>query len=105
MRELRTALRMTAAGAVLTFALPARLTATGGTNNTTHTFGDAMNHHRRMVDDLGNARLFTYVSDGHGAINDGNPCVVVPVIQYLTDPTQLPAEGASCEQTTEPFGD
>jgi pimeloyl-ACP methyl ester carboxylesterase len=59
---------------------------------------------QRMVDDLGNARLFTYRSDGHGAINDGNPCVVVPVIQYLTDATQLPPEGASCEQTTEPFG-
>ena len=57
-----------------------------------------------MVGDLGNARLFTYESDGHGAINDGNPCVLVPIIQYLTDPAQLPAEGASCAQTTEPFG-
>lgn len=58
----------------------------------------------RMVEDLGNARLLTYVSDGHGAINDGNPCIVVPVVRYLTDPTQLPAEGSSCAQTTEPFG-
>ena len=36
MRDLRTALRMTLRDAVLTFALPARLAATGGTN-TTHT--------------------------------------------------------------------
>ena len=31
----------------------------------------------RLTDDLGNARLLTYRSDGHGAIGDGDPCVVI----------------------------
>jgi pimeloyl-ACP methyl ester carboxylesterase len=58
----------------------------------------------RAVADLGNARLFTYESDGHGALNDGNPCVLIPAAIYLADPTALPPEGAGCEQLTEPFG-
>ena len=58
----------------------------------------------RATADLGNARLLTYRSDGHGAINDNNPCVVFPVLAYLTDPTVLPAEGATCAQDIDPFG-
>ena len=58
----------------------------------------------RTTADLGNARLLTYRSDGHGAITDNNPCVVFPVLAYLTDPTVLPAEGATCAQDIDPFG-
>lgn len=57
----------------------------------------------RLTLDLGNARLMTYASDGHGAINDGDPCVVFPVLTYLTDPTVLPPEGLVCQQSFEPF--
>jgi len=57
----------------------------------------------RLTEDLGNARLLTYRSDGHGALNDGNPCVVIASITYLSDPTALPPEGSTCQQATEPF--
>ncbi len=57
----------------------------------------------RLALDLGNAQLMTYDSDGHGAINDGDPCVVFPVLTYLTDPTALPPEGLVCQQSFEPF--
>jgi hypothetical protein len=58
----------------------------------------------RLTADLGNARLLTYHADGHGAINDGNPCVLLPAVAYVVDPTVLPPEGANCEQVGEPFG-
>ncbi|HEY1273313.1 MAG TPA: alpha/beta hydrolase [Thermoleophilaceae bacterium] len=56
---------------------------------------------RRYVADLGNARLLTYESDGHGAITDLNPCIVGAVLAYL-ETESLPAEGASCTQAVQP---
>ena len=52
---------------------------------------------QRMAADLGNARLLTYQSDGHGAITDLDPCVVGAVLAYLEDGVVPPA-GARCRQ-------
>jgi hypothetical protein len=52
---------------------------------------------RRLAADLGNARLLTYESDGHGAITDLNPCIVGTVLAYL-EADVLPPVGASCTQ-------
>ena len=57
---------------------------------------------KRVVRDLGNARMFTYRGDGHGVITDLNLCMLVPFVTYLEDQT-LPPEGASCDQNA-PFG-
>lgn len=57
----------------------------------------------RLTHDLGNARLMTYQSDGHGALNDLDPCLVVPVVTYLINPAALPPEGHTCGQLFEPF--
>jgi pimeloyl-ACP methyl ester carboxylesterase len=57
----------------------------------------------RLAIDLGNARLITYESDGHGASNDLNPCVLGPVLTYLVDGATLPPDGLVCEQELEPF--
>jgi pimeloyl-ACP methyl ester carboxylesterase len=57
----------------------------------------------RLTHDLGNARLLTYRSDGHGSLNDGDPCVLLPAAAYLVDPATLPPEGTVCDQTFEPF--
>jgi len=71
----------------------------GGTNDPATPYVWA----ERLVADLGNARLFTFDSDGHGAINDLDPCVLGPVLTYLTDPAiPLPAD-LVCEQQLEPF--
>jgi pimeloyl-ACP methyl ester carboxylesterase len=52
---------------------------------------------KRVVADLGNARLLTYRSDGHGAITDLNPCIVGSTLAYL-EAGVLPEKGASCRQ-------
>jgi pimeloyl-ACP methyl ester carboxylesterase len=52
---------------------------------------------KRVVRDLGNARLFTYHGDGHGVITQLEPCVLAPLAAYLYDRV-LPPEGASCDQ-------
>ena len=52
---------------------------------------------KRYVADLGNARLLTYRSDGHGAITDLNPCIVGFVLDYIATGA-LPPEDASCRQ-------
>lgn len=59
---------------------------------------------QRMTEQLGNARLLTFDSDGHGALNDGDPCVLIPVFTFLTDGTTLPPAGTVCTQRYEPFG-
>ena len=38
---------------------------------------------RRVVRDLGNARLLTYRGDGHGVVTDLNPCVLAALVPYL----------------------
>jgi pimeloyl-ACP methyl ester carboxylesterase len=57
---------------------------------------------RRLVRQLGNARLLTYESDGHGAATDLNPCILQAVVAYVNDLT-LPDAGARCTQGVEPF--
>ena len=57
---------------------------------------------RRLVRQLGNARLLTYESDGHVASVDFNLCILGAVAAYVTDLT-LPAEGASCAQDVDPL--
>ena len=53
---------------------------------------------RRYVRDLGNARLLTYRSDGHGAVTDLNPCVGAAVLGYF-EAGVLPPVGATCRQS------
>ncbi len=57
---------------------------------------------KRVVRDLGNARLLTLRGDGHGAITDFNPCVLGWFAPYLENGT-LPPEGTVCEQGFDPF--
>ena len=38
---------------------------------------------KRLVADLGNARLLTYRADGHGAITDLNGCIIGWSLAYL----------------------
>jgi pimeloyl-ACP methyl ester carboxylesterase len=57
----------------------------------------------RYVEQLGNARLVTYESDGHGALGALEPCVAGLVADYV-ETLRLPAEGTTCTQTYEPFG-
>ena len=59
----------------------------------------------RLVLDLGNARLVTYESDGHGALNDLDPFIALPAITFLEEAAVVPEEGLVCEQQTAPFGD
>ena len=52
---------------------------------------------KRYVADLGNARLLTYRSDGHGALTDLDPCIGGWFVAYI-EAGVLPPEGASCTQ-------
>jgi pimeloyl-ACP methyl ester carboxylesterase len=52
---------------------------------------------RRLVADLGNARLLTMRGDGHTAYSLGSPCVDAAVDSYLEEGT-LPAIGTVCRQ-------
>lgn len=56
----------------------------------------------RLTADLGNARLFTYHGDGHGALTSLDPCLLGPVFEYLNDGV-LPPDGASCIDPNVPF--
>ena len=57
---------------------------------------------KRVVRDLGNARLLTYRGDGHGVITGLDPCVATALVPYLEDGT-LPPPGAACEQDLDPW--
>ena len=58
---------------------------------------------RRVVRQLGNARLLTVHGDGHGILTQLNVCALLAVIPYL-DHGELPPSGATCEQDV-PFAD
>lgn len=70
---------------------------------TTHDPATPYRWAERLTADLGNARLLTYRGDRHGAIPDGNPCIVFAAVSYVMDPTVLPPEGTVCDQVIDPF--
>jgi pimeloyl-ACP methyl ester carboxylesterase len=57
---------------------------------------------KRMVQQLGNARLLTMTGDGHTAYGSGSPCTDAAIEAYLIDLT-VPAEGTKCAQDLPPF--
>ena len=57
---------------------------------------------KRLVKDLGNARLLTFRGDGHDALTSLNQCLVGNLLAYL-EQNVLPPEGASCTREP-PFG-
>jgi pimeloyl-ACP methyl ester carboxylesterase len=57
---------------------------------------------RRMVKQLGNARLLTMRGDGHTAYGGNSPCIDAAVEAYLEDAV-VPAEGTSCRQDVPAF--
>jgi pimeloyl-ACP methyl ester carboxylesterase len=50
---------------------------------------------QRLVADLGNARLMTFESDGHGALVTLDPCLLGSFLTFVNDLT-LPPEGTTC---------
>jgi pimeloyl-ACP methyl ester carboxylesterase/predicted ester cyclase len=58
---------------------------------------------RRVVRQLGNARLLTVRGDGHGILTQFNQCALGAAIPYI-DHGALPPKGATCEQDI-PFAD
>ena len=52
---------------------------------------------KRVVRNLGNARLLTYRGDGHGVLTNLEPCPLGYLAAYLEDGV-LPPAGASCTQ-------
>jgi hypothetical protein len=56
----------------------------------------------RYVAQMGNARLLTYRSDGHGSLTAFDPCVTQASLAYLND-LVLPAAGTVCAQRYEAF--
>jgi pimeloyl-ACP methyl ester carboxylesterase len=52
---------------------------------------------KRLVSELGNARLLTMRGDGHTAYGGNSPCIDSAVDAYLLDGT-LPAKGTVCKQ-------
>jgi pimeloyl-ACP methyl ester carboxylesterase len=54
---------------------------------------------KRVVRDLGNARLLTFHGDGHGVVPQFNGCVLGHLRAYLHD-LVVPPAGASCRQAT-----
>jgi len=58
---------------------------------------------KRVVRDLGNARLVTFHGDGHGVLKQFEPCPVAYFVAYVED-LQLPPAGASCSQSPGPWG-
>jgi pimeloyl-ACP methyl ester carboxylesterase len=58
---------------------------------------------RRVVRQLGNARLLTVRGDGHGILTQLNACALLAAIPYLNH-GELPPRGATCEQDI-PFAD
>jgi pimeloyl-ACP methyl ester carboxylesterase len=53
---------------------------------------------RRLVADLGNARLLTMRGDGHTAYGNGSPDCIDPAIETYVNTLALPAPGAQCTQ-------
>jgi len=56
---------------------------------------------KRVVRDLGNARMLTFRGDGHSIVTQLNPCVLAALVSYLND-LELPPQGASCDQAPLP---
>lgn len=52
---------------------------------------------RRLVADLGNARLLTFRGDGHDVLTSFDPCVVGAIVGYLEE-LALPASVAVCRR-------
>jgi pimeloyl-ACP methyl ester carboxylesterase len=52
---------------------------------------------KRVVADLGNARLLPVHGDGHGVLTQLNTCALVAFLAYIED-GDLPPAGASCDQ-------
>jgi pimeloyl-ACP methyl ester carboxylesterase len=57
---------------------------------------------KRLVRDLGNARLLTFRGDGHGVLKQFDPCAVSAFVDYVVD-LKLPPAGASCTQAPGPW--
>jgi pimeloyl-ACP methyl ester carboxylesterase len=57
---------------------------------------------KRLVQQLGNARLLTMTGDGHTAYGAGSPCADAAIEAYLMS-LALPAEGTKCAQDLPPF--
>jgi pimeloyl-ACP methyl ester carboxylesterase len=53
---------------------------------------------RRLVRDLGNARLLTMRGDGHTAYGNGSPDCIDAAIEQYVNTLALPAPGTSCRQ-------
>ena len=53
---------------------------------------------RRLVADLGNARLLTFRGDGHDVLTSFDPCVTGAMLAYLEEGA-LPASGKFCRRT------
>jgi pimeloyl-ACP methyl ester carboxylesterase len=71
--------------------------------HTTHDPATPYGWGRRVVRQLGNARLLTVRGDGHGILTQLNVCALLAAIPYLND-GELPPSGATCEQDI-PFAD
>jgi pimeloyl-ACP methyl ester carboxylesterase len=67
--------------------------------HTTHDPASPYAWGKKVVRDLGNARLLTYNGDGHGVVTQLNPCVLSALTAYLDD-LELPPPGASCDQSS-----
>jgi pimeloyl-ACP methyl ester carboxylesterase len=57
---------------------------------------------KRVVRDLGNARLVTFHGDGHGVLKQFDPCAVAHFVAYVED-LVVPPAGASCTQAPGPW--
>ncbi|HTE64108.1 MAG TPA: alpha/beta hydrolase [Solirubrobacteraceae bacterium] len=57
---------------------------------------------KRLVQQLGNARLLTMTGDGHTAYDEGSDCADKAIEAYLVA-LALPAEGTKCAQDLPPF--
>jgi pimeloyl-ACP methyl ester carboxylesterase len=57
---------------------------------------------KRVVRDLGNARLVTFHGDGHGVLKQFEPCPVGYFVAFVND-LELPPAGASCSQAPGPW--
>ena len=57
---------------------------------------------RRLVADLGNARLLTFRGDGHDALTSFDPCLLGAILPYLEE-REVPPPGTVCRREP-PFG-
>jgi pimeloyl-ACP methyl ester carboxylesterase len=58
---------------------------------------------KRLTADLGNARLVTVRGNGHGTITSLDPCLLLPVLDYLENGTP-PEQGLTCHRPA-PFAE